>query len=75
MDKECNDQYANGNFRIVKRKNVKKGTKIHRCVWQSKRKRDVVTGTIKKWKSRINIDGSKMVKGKDYNLRYALVSK
>jgi hypothetical protein len=30
-------------------------------VWQMKRKQDIITRQVKKWKARLNIDGSKMV--------------
>ena len=75
MHVEANDQFKNGNFSIILRKHVPEGNKIHRCVWQLKRKRDVVSGKVKKYKARLNIDGSSMIKGKDYELTYAPVSK
>ena len=38
-----------------------------------RRKRDVSTGVIKKYKARMNLDGSRMRKGIDYDLTYAPV--
>ena len=38
-----------------------------------KRKRDIKSGKVKKYKVRLNIDGSRMIKGKDYELTYAPV--
>ena len=53
---------------------ILKGATILNAVWQMKRKRDIRTGTITKYKARLNIDGSRMVKGKDYDLTYAPVA-
>ena len=38
-----------------------------------KRKRDIKTRKVKKWKARLNIDGSKMKKGLHYDQTYAPV--
>ena len=75
MHKEVNDQFENGNFTVVPRNLVPGGTKIHRTIWQWKRKRQLYTGQVKKQKARLNLDGSTMVKGKDYDHTYAPVSK
>ena len=75
MHVEANDQFDNGNFSIILRKHLPEGAKVHRCVWQLKRKRDIKSGKIKKYKARLNIDGSTMVKGRDFDLTYAPVSK
>ena len=40
-----------------------------------RRKRDITTREIKKHKARLNIDGSRMVKSRDYDLTYAPVAK
>ena len=42
-------------------------------VWQMKRKRKPSTGEISKYKARMNVDGSKMVKGLHYEETYAPV--
>jgi Reverse transcriptase (RNA-dependent DNA polymerase) len=39
-----------------------------------KRKRDIMTRAIKKWKARLNIDGSRMVKGVHYEESYSPVA-
>lgn len=44
------------------------------AVWQMRRKRDIKTGTIKKYKARLNIDGSRMQKGIHYDQSYAPVA-
>ena len=74
MDKEIRDQCDNGNFDVIHRADLPKGTKPLPAVWQMRRKRDIRTGDIKKYKARLNLDGSKMVKGIDYNRTYAPVA-
>ena len=74
MEKEANDQYENGNFEIVRRDTIPKGTKVLPMVWQMKRKRDIMTRAIKKYKARLNIDGSRMQKGVHYDQTYAPVA-
>ena len=49
------------------------GARVLPAVWQMKRKRDIRTGEIKKYKARLNLDGSRMVKGKHYELTYSPV--
>ena len=74
MQKEIKDQSDNGNFTIVKRSTVPEGVIILPTVWQMKRKRDIKTRKVKKWKARLNIDGSKMEKGIHYSETYAPVA-
>ncbi len=73
MLKEVKDQSDNGNFSIVHKSTVPEGAKILPTVWQMKRKRDIKTRVIKKWKARLNIDGSRMEKGVHYSGTYAPV--
>ena len=68
--KEINDQMANGNFILLQRSQVPQNATILNAVWQMKRKHDLWTGEITKYKARLNIDGSRMVKGRDYDLTY-----
>ena len=68
MDKEIADQMANGNFVLLPRSSLPNGATVLNAVWQMKRKRDIRTGKIVKYKARLNIDGSRMVKGRDYDL-------
>ena len=74
MQKEWDDQKNNGNFTVVHRSTVPEGALILPAVWQMKRKRDIKTRAIKKYKARLNIDGSKMQKGKHYKQSYAPVA-
>ena len=74
MTKEVNDQMANGNYTIVPRSSVPKGKIILPAVWQMKRKRDIKTREIKKYKARLNLDGSRQKKGIHYDRTYAPVT-
>ena len=74
MQKEVEDQVANGNFSIVHKSEVPKGGTVLPAVWQMKRKRDIRTRTIKKWKARLNIDGSRMQKDVHYEHTYSPVA-
>ena len=74
MSKELKDQMDNGNFTIMKRTDVPKDKTILPAVWQMKRKRDIKTREVKKYKARLNIDGSRMQKGIHYDQTYAPVA-
>ena len=73
MLKEWVDQEANNNFSIIPISQVPEGKSILPALWQMRRKREVSTGKIKKYKARMNLDGSRMKKGIDYELTYAPV--
>jgi hypothetical protein len=66
MIKEVQNQMGNGNFSIIPKCLVKNKKKILLAVWQTKQKRDIRTRKVKKWKARLNIDGSRMRSGLDY---------
>ena len=74
MEKEVRDQMDNGNFTIIRRTQVPEGATILPMVWQMRRKRDIKTRQVKKWKARLNIDGSKMKKNIHYDQTYAPVA-
>ena len=74
MLKELTDQFENGNFTVIHKDKVPKGSTILPAVWQMKRKRDAKTGAIKKHKARLNIDGSRMKKGEHYDMTYSPVA-
>ena len=50
MEKEWNDQMNNGNFTIIERFKVPEGAAVLPAVWQIKRKRDIKTRQVKKYK-------------------------
>ena len=60
MLQEVTDQVKNENFLVVKRNQVPKYRNILRYVWQMRQKRDIITQKIKKYKARLNLDGSSM---------------
>ena len=74
MVRKITDQRQNGNFTVVKRSNIPAGHKIFPAVWQMRRKRDIKTQEIKKYKARLNLDGSRMRHGVDYEETYAPVT-
>ena len=74
MQQEMDNQMEDGNYSIIRRSEVPPGNKILKSVWAMKRKRDLRTGEVKKWKARLNIDGSMMIKGDHYDQTYAPVA-
>jgi hypothetical protein len=74
MQKEWDDQVRNKNFTVIHRSKVPDGATILPAVWQMRRKRDIKTRQIKKYKARLNIDGSKMKQGVHYDQTYAPVA-
>jgi len=74
MVKEWEDQLNNGNFSIIHRSKVPEGATVLPAVWQMKRKRDILTRKIKKYKARLNLDGSRMRHGIDFDQTYAPVA-
>ena len=74
MHKEMDDQMADGNFELVQRAKIPVGTKIFPAVWLMRRKRDIKTQEVKKWKARLNFDGSRMQRGEHYDQLYAPVA-
>jgi hypothetical protein len=74
MEKEIKDQFENGNFTVIRKSEVPEGQIILPAVWQMRRKRDARTGRIKKFKARLNIDGSRMRRGVPFNETYSPVA-
>ena len=62
------------NFIIMRWSKVPEGATILPTVWALRRKHDIRTREVKKWKAHLNIDGSNMVKGKHYDETYAPVA-
>jgi hypothetical protein len=73
IEKECEAHYKEGNYKLIKRSKLPEGATLLSSVWQMKRKRKPSTGEISKYKARMNVDGSKMVKGLHYEETYAPV--
>ena len=74
MVKEFNGQWDNGNFKLIERKQLKRGTPVLPGVWALKRKRHILSGKVYKHKARWNLDGSKQVFGRDYDETYSPVA-
>ena len=75
MHKEVNDQKNNGNFVIVKKDQVPSHKTVLKLVWQIRHKRDIKTRAIKKYNAQLNMDGSRMRRGINYEETYAPVAK
>jgi hypothetical protein len=73
MEKECEAHYKEGNYKLIKRSKLPEGATLLSSVWQMKRKRKPSTGEISKYKARVNVDGSQMIKGLHYDETYAPV--
>jgi hypothetical protein len=74
MNQEIQQQVGMGVHTLIKRSEVPEGASILPAVWQLRRKRDIRTGKIKKYKARCNIDGSQMKYGEHYQETYAPVA-
>jgi hypothetical protein len=74
MVEEVEGQVHGGVYTIVKRSDLPEGAIVLPAVWQLRRKRDVRTGKVKKYKARNNIDGSRMKAGVHYDQTYAPVA-
>lgn len=75
MEKEIDSQIGSKIYRVVPRSSVPEGVRVYKSVWALRRKRDLKTGKIKKYKARLNLDGSVMEQGVDYEQSYAGVVK
>ena len=53
---------------------VPNNAKLLPAVWQMKRNHHIKTREVYKWKSRLNVDCSRMVHKRDYNQTYAPVA-
>jgi hypothetical protein len=73
MQKEIDDHTSRENWKLKLRKDLPKGAAVLPLVWAMKRKRRISTREIYKWKARINIEGSKQVKGVHYEQMYSPV--
>ena len=73
MEEEINAQIQQGVYSLFPRAKLPANTKVIPAVWALRRKRDIKTSAIKKYKARCNLDGSKMIKGLHYEQSYAPV--
>jgi hypothetical protein len=73
IDKDCEAHFKEGNYKLINRSKMPEGATLLSSIWQMKRKRKPSTGEISKYKARMNVDGSKMIKGLHYEDTYAPV--
>jgi hypothetical protein len=66
MQQEVQSFDENNNRRLTHRSKLPQGATVLPAVWQMKRKRRIATREIYKWKARLNLDGSKQIKGVNY---------
>jgi hypothetical protein len=66
MEIEINDHNQNRNWISILRSTLPPNTKVLPSVWVMRCKRRLTDGTIYKWKTRLNVAGSKQVKGVNY---------
>jgi hypothetical protein len=71
--KEVNGHIDNNRWELVSRDEVPEGIDVIPSVWSMRRKRDLTTNAITKYKSRLNIHGGKQVYGMNYFETYAPV--
>jgi hypothetical protein len=74
MKEEIHSQVEGGVYSIIHESERPTEATLLPSVWQMRRKRNVVTGDIKRYKARLNIDGSRMTHMKDYDLTHAPVA-
>jgi Reverse transcriptase (RNA-dependent DNA polymerase) len=73
MEHEIIQHNDNNNWVPVKRSTVPSTSRILPSVWSMRRKRDLTTGAVLKYKARLNVDGSRQLKGIDFDETFAPV--
>ena len=71
--KEVNGHVENHNWELVRRDQVPADIEVIPSVWALRRKRNLVTNEITKYKARLNLHGGKQVYGINYYETYAPV--
>jgi hypothetical protein len=64
--KEVNGHVDNQNWRLIKRKEVPDGKPIQQSVWAMRRKHNLTTGEVIKYKARLNLHGGMQEYGVNY---------
>ena len=70
---EINDHVQRKHWKLIPREDVPTSQKILPSVWSMKRKRDIKTQKVYKWKARLNIHGGKQVYGVNYTETFSPV--
>jgi hypothetical protein len=71
--KEMNDHIVAKNWELVPRQDVPEGVKVLDSVWAMKRKRDILTRKVLKYKARLNVHGGKQEFAVNYFETYSPV--
>ena len=71
--KEVNGHVDNGNWQLVHRSQVPPDVEVMPSVWAMRRKRNLTTNAITKYKARLNLHGGKQIYGMNYYETYAPV--
>jgi Reverse transcriptase (RNA-dependent DNA polymerase) len=74
MEHEIQQHNDNRNWVPIKRSKVPSTSRVLPSVWSMRRKRDLTTGVVLKYKARLNVDGSRQLKGIDYEETFAPVA-
>jgi histone deacetylase 1/2 len=69
--KELNDHIERKHWELILREDVPDGTKVLDSVWSIKRKREIATGKVYKWKARLNVHGGQQEYGVNYFETYS----
>ena len=72
--KEFDDHCERKHWILIERSQVPKDKNVLPSVWAMKRKRDILTGKITKYKARLNVHGGKQIHGQDYFETYSPVA-
>ena len=64
--KEMNDHISRKHWQLIPRSSVPRGVKVLPSVWSMKRKRDIQTNKVYKWKARLNVHGGRQTYGVNY---------
>ena len=71
--KEVNGHVENKHWTLIKRKDVPKDQEVIPSVWAMRRKRNLITNEVTKYKARLNIHGGMQTFGVNYYETYAPV--
>ena len=75
MIDEVTTHTERGHWKIIPITEVPTGTKILLAVWAMRRKREILSREVYKWKARLNVHGGKQTQGVDYWETYAAALK
>jgi hypothetical protein len=73
MRKEFADHTNRDHWELILKSKVPKGVRILDAIWAMKRKRNIVSRVIYKWKARLNVHGGQQEKGINFWETYAPV--